>query len=260
MLPHDLTAAGRRVRVFTHGEGRPLVLLHGGIGDALAHFSPIAPLLGDSFRLLAPALPSYEGSDPLPAPSWDALVEWLDGVFDALSLPRAVVLGNSFGAALARAFAFRHPARVEHLVLVNGGLIPRIPAPMRALSRGPLAGAISTLMRAAMYSRRGLSSMIATPAVLTDEFVDRARALAPRFSSLMLAVGAAGEPELGPVDVPVNLIWGMADASTPVVDAHTLAGEYVRADVRALYGVGHMPQIEDPARFVDTLKTALGGG
>ena len=47
-------------------------------------------------------------------------MEDLEAVVDAAGLDRFALLGISQGAALAIAYAVRHPERVSHLVLFGG--------------------------------------------------------------------------------------------------------------------------------------------
>src|SRR5687767_10584000 len=54
----------------------------------------------------------------------------------ALDVERAHVLGHSMGVAIARAFALEHPARVDRVILVAGGLPPPGGAPRRLLDPG----------------------------------------------------------------------------------------------------------------------------
>jgi pimeloyl-ACP methyl ester carboxylesterase len=55
----------------------------------------------------------------LPALSFDAWIDDLEVVANALNLKRFALLGMSQGAAVAIAYAARHPERVSHLVLLG---------------------------------------------------------------------------------------------------------------------------------------------
>ena len=52
--------------------------------------------------------------------TFDGLLADLEAVMDSRSIERATLLGVSAGAALAIAYAAKHPERVERLVLMNG--------------------------------------------------------------------------------------------------------------------------------------------
>jgi long-chain acyl-CoA synthetase len=98
---------------------RTLVFLHGFGGRAaqwryqLTHFS-------DRYRTIAPDLRGHGISDA-PAAGYDleTLLSDLEGLLRQLEVPRTFVLvGHSFGGALAIEYALRNPARVSHLVLI----------------------------------------------------------------------------------------------------------------------------------------------
>ncbi len=64
--------------------------------------------------------------------SLDAWVEDLEAVIDAMQLERVPLLGISQGAAVAIAYAVRHPERVSQLVIYGGlarGVLRRDPSP-----------------------------------------------------------------------------------------------------------------------------------
>jgi len=248
-----------RARVWTSGEGKPLLLVHGGIGDAQVHWGKLASHIAPKLRVMAPALPGYDGSDPLPSPSWESLTDWLAAILDELHVDRTAVCGNSFGGATARAFTSRFPERVTHLFLVNGGLVPPIPRWVAKISTSALFAPFSALMRAGMYSRGGLRSMIANEDVLTDEFIAHARDQATRFTKLVMAVGASGSPPFRATNVPTTVLWGAADRTLPEAKARELATQCNQAQVVLFEKAGHMPQIEAPEEFARALMQALEG-
>ncbi|MDX6579810.1 MAG: hypothetical protein QOJ47_1359, partial [Gaiellales bacterium] len=71
---------GARIRVFTAGEGPPLLLVH-GFGGAAWNFDELAPLLPGR-RLLIPDLPGHGGSAPLPAASLAGFADVLGDLLD----------------------------------------------------------------------------------------------------------------------------------------------------------------------------------
>src|SRR5438105_809089 len=99
------------------GSGRALVLLHAGVADRSMWSEHLAPLAEAGFRVLALDLPGFgeaPASSVEDAP-WKDVLETLD----AVGLPRAAVVGNSFGGAVALRVAALAPEIVDGLVLVS---------------------------------------------------------------------------------------------------------------------------------------------
>lgn len=101
------------------GSGAPLLLLHHSPLSG-AMFEAALPLLGCRFDAVAVDTAGYGQSDPPPpATSIVDHGEALVPVLDALGWKTCHLLGHHTGAAIAAAFAARHPGRVARLVL-NG--------------------------------------------------------------------------------------------------------------------------------------------
>ncbi len=104
----------------------PLVLLHGAGSNSMTWAGDIAGY-SSKYRTYAVDLPGEPGkSDPVRL-AWDspAFAEWLEDVFAALQIEKAVIVGFSQGGWTALKFAVAHPQRVEKLVLISpGGIVP----------------------------------------------------------------------------------------------------------------------------------------
>jgi pimeloyl-ACP methyl ester carboxylesterase len=115
---------GRPARYADLGDGPPVLFLHGwGIGVG-AYRRPLGALVDLGARVVAPALPGFGGTAPLPRTTFEDYADWVADFAATVDLGRAVVVGHSFGGGVAIATAHRHRRRVRALVLVNavGGL------------------------------------------------------------------------------------------------------------------------------------------
>jgi len=113
---------GRAVAYGEAGRGNSVVFLHGWGLDHRAYKRALSRLVAAGTHVIAPALPGFGGSDKLEADRTTILgfASWLDAFLDALGLESPViVLGHSFGGAVAIAFAHGFPERVKALVLIN---------------------------------------------------------------------------------------------------------------------------------------------
>ena len=99
----------------TGGKGQVLIMLPGSVGTCEMFYKQIAAL-GQKLRIVSVSYPAL--SDP------SRLADGLADLMDHLGLPRASILGSSFGGYWAQFFALRHPGRLDHLFLGNIFLSP----------------------------------------------------------------------------------------------------------------------------------------
>ncbi|MBR0650171.1 alpha/beta fold hydrolase [Roseomonas terrae] len=109
-----------RTRYRLHGEGRPVVLIH-GVGSDLEDLSLVAGALGTGFRILRPDLRGHGQSERVPGPY--VLEDFTDDISEMMEhvgFTSADIMGFSLGALIAQRFALDHPDRVRRLALVSG--------------------------------------------------------------------------------------------------------------------------------------------
>jgi len=102
-----------------HGEGDPLVLLHG----AYMSIESMAPLLGPLAahrRVIALELQGHGRTADADRPiTYEGMADDTAAVMEHLGVERADVVGYSMGAGVAVQLAIRHPERVRRLVPVS---------------------------------------------------------------------------------------------------------------------------------------------
>lgn len=129
-------AAGATLFAAEWGEGRPLVMLHGGLADHRAALWRTAPLI-DRLRLVTPDLRGCGRSVAYGSQTWQQLADDVAALLDHLGLDRAVIGGVSAGCAVTARFALSHPDRCAGLVLVTpahgGAALGLAPAQAQAL-------------------------------------------------------------------------------------------------------------------------------
>jgi 2-hydroxymuconate-semialdehyde hydrolase len=116
-------AGGIATNYHQAGGGYPLLLLHGsGPGvTGWANWRLNMPDFAKTFNVFAPDLVGF-GFTERPQKfqyGYEAWVSHLIGFMDALAIPRAHIVGNSFGGGVALALTVRHPERVGKLVLMG---------------------------------------------------------------------------------------------------------------------------------------------
>lgn len=114
-------ANGVRYYFEIHGEGEPLLLLHGGLGS-IDMFGPVLPALANARQVIGVDLHGH-GRTAL-GDREISLVDMGDDmatVLKELGYDQVDVLGYSLGAGVAFRLGVQHPAMVRRLALVSGG-------------------------------------------------------------------------------------------------------------------------------------------
>lgn len=105
-----------------HGNGRPLVLLHGGLGSTGAWGTTLDSLAAGR-HVIAVDLQAHGRTADVDRPiTTGAVAEDVAALVRHLKLPRADVMGYSFGGNIALGVAIAHPELVRRLVLVSAPL------------------------------------------------------------------------------------------------------------------------------------------
>ncbi|MET8230962.1 alpha/beta hydrolase [Micromonospora sp. NPDC005298] len=113
---HKITVNGAVLAYDEAGTGSPVVLLHAGIADRRMWRGQV-PALAARHRVIVPDLRGYGDSELPPTPF--AHHDDVAGLLDALDLPRAALVGCSFGGSVAIDTALAHPDRVSALALFD---------------------------------------------------------------------------------------------------------------------------------------------
>jgi len=117
-----ITVGGAPVHVLRAGSGQPVVLLHGN-GGQLNDFPPaLFETLAARYAVIAPDRPGHGYSArPAGSATLDGQARWLHAVLAALDVQRPLIVGFSWGGALALAYAAAYPNETTGLVLVGKG-------------------------------------------------------------------------------------------------------------------------------------------
>jgi len=104
------------------GDGRPLVVIHGGPDFDHTYLLPDFDRLSSGFRLVyydQRGRGRWRGKVDLDQIHIDTYVADLEALRRHLGLDTMAVVGHSWGAIIALHYALRHPDRTSHVVLIN---------------------------------------------------------------------------------------------------------------------------------------------
>ena len=164
-----VTVEGVRLHYIEKGEGPPVVLLHGNVVTAEDfRTSGVLELLARRHRVIAFDRPGFGYSDRPHGSAWSARAQadLLRDALDVLGIERFVVLGHSWGAAVALAMALNHPDDVRGLVLLSGYYYPTLRADV-LLASPPAIPILGDLLR---FSISPLLGKLVQPLLLKGMF------------------------------------------------------------------------------------------
>jgi pimeloyl-ACP methyl ester carboxylesterase len=246
------------LRVDERGQGRPVLLLHGGAGPMSV--LPFADLLAEEagVRVLVPTHPGFNGTErPAALDSVPGLAATYAALVEHLDLTELSVVGNSVGGWVAAELAAlvgadptgRAAARWRDLTLVGAvGLdVPaHRPADFFALTLDEVAD-----LSYFEPDRFRLDPATMPPAVLAAMPGNRA-ALALYGGATMTDPTLAGR--LGQVSVPTLVVAGEADRIVDPAVAEAYAAQIPGARFVLLPRTGHLPQLETPGALLELLR------
>lgn len=203
-----------------HGQGEPLLFLHGGL-QSIALLGPALPALAKGRTVIAVDLQGHGrtalGTRPI---SLEAIADDMASVLKALGYKQVDALGYSFGGGVAFRLAVQHPEMVRRLAMVSAGFAQDGFYPeMRPQQAAVGAAAADTLKGTPMY----------------DSYV----AVAPNpedFPRLLDAMGAYMRTEfnyaddVGKLKMPVMIVFGDSDMyrTEHIVEFYKLLGGGLR--------------------------------
>ncbi len=250
------------LEVEDHGEGVPVILLH-GFPLSSEIWNPIRPALEQAARLITPDLRGFGGSDK---PEGDYGVETLAGdvlrLADRLGLERFVLGGHSMGGYVALRVAAGHAGRLAGLVLVSSRAAGDPPAAsagrdagIARIRRGEVAGFLDDLVPNAL----GPSTRRRAPRLVSD-----LRAIAgavPEHVLVGCLAGMRDRPDssgiLPQLEVPALVVAGQEDPVVPVDEAQAMAAAPPRATLALIPEAGHIPSVERPIPTADAMLAFL---
>jgi len=255
---HFVDALGVRTAYYTAGKrnGRPLVLLHGmtSSGDV---YREMMHELAAEFWLIAPDIPGFGHSEMTQPYTLAHLVEWLAAFQDALTLPPMILVGHSFGGALAAHYTLSDPEDVERLLLVAPAIISPTQMPDLLMKAGISLGLVDLGTAVSQSSRAIIKRQVKTPVYNADSIDDTVwerhveeYILSQASANVLKALAFKDiRPLLMHIQQPVAIVWGKNDPVLPITDADELAELRPDWQVVKLDDCGHIPPLEKQREF-----------
>ena len=269
-----LQVRGRAVHADVSGTGPDVVLIHGASGNTRDFTFDLARRLTARYRVIVFDRPGLGWSDAAGEAgiSPQGQAEILREAARHLGVQRPVIVGHSYGGAVAMAWALQEPEATAALVLLGGATMPWpgglggwYSLTSSRLGRAtvvPLVSAFAPLSR----TEEAIASIF-TPDPVPPGYADYVGA------GLTLRPGSLGtnarqvnglRPHIVEMSqayarlaLPVEILHGTADTIVPA-DVHAIPLSTVLPDavLTLLPGIGHMPHHADPAATVAAIDRA----
>jgi len=256
---------GGRLYYEVEGDGHPLLLIHGGLGD-LRMWDDQVPVFAEHYRVIrydTRGIGRTQTDDVEFSNHADAAA-----VLDHVGADSAYVVGQSRGGGIALDLALDRPDRVDALVSVAGGIsgfdAPEPPdAPWEEMER--LWEAKDWEALAELETKVWVDGW-GQPHDRVDSGLRQK--VHGWILSAMKAEKAEGKPQrldppaaerLAEVNVPTLVLIGQADEPGSVAAERHLASSVAGAQVVEFPGVAHMIHMEDPQRFNEVVLEFLAG-
>ncbi len=266
------------VSVLDHGGDGPLVVCVHGLEGSAHNWNLIAPHLVEHHRVVAPDLSGFGYTPPLKrGATVDANVEVVADIIRHYG-DDALVIGNSMGGLITALLAVRHPDLVRGIVLVD----PAAPVSVWTRVRPSAAARLSTplipwagarlidLYRSTQSVEDGVAEafefVYANPATLDPSVweagleVGRLRRTQPWATSTLVEAVQSIAPYvvrkhpfakmLHRISQPTLLVHGTEDKVIQPATTRWMAKERPDWTTVLFEGVGHVPMVEDPKRFL----------
>lgn len=264
-----IDVGGIGTNYITAGSGPPLILIHGsGPGvTAYANWRGVIPDFAAHFTCYAPDTLGFGYTDfPDDIAGFD-MARWvahLIGFMDALEIPRAHFVGNSYGGALTLAIAARHPARVDRMVLMGAaGLEFAITEGLdKVWGYTPSLDNMRELMRTFAFDPALVKEEIARSrheASIRPGAHEKYSRLFPEPRQRWLAALATPEEALRALPHPTLIVHGREDTIVPLDRSLRFHQLIPQSELHVFGHCGHWTQIEKRERFVALVTPFLRG-
>jgi magnesium chelatase accessory protein len=255
---------GLRWHVQRMGKGPALLLLH-GTGAATHSWRDLAPILAESFTVVAPDLPGHGFSatprvDRLSLPGMAGAVSRL---LDTIECRPELAVGHSAGAAILARMAMDGTISPRALVSLNGALVALRGFPWllflpiaRMMAGSPFVAWL--VARRASDPRLLNRAIESTGSTLDAKGVELYRRLmsSPGHTGAVLTMMAhwdlaTFERQLPGLEVPMVLVAATRDGTVPPQFAQRAKALLRQASLVELPELGHLAHEEDPQRVAD---------
>jgi pimeloyl-ACP methyl ester carboxylesterase len=224
-----------------HGQGEPLLLLH-GFGGCGADWAPFAEVLAQDYRVISVDLRGHGWStNPANAFTMRQSGEDIAALLDKLGIEKTRAIGISAGGMTLLHLAIRHPEQIEAMVLI--GASTHFPKETRAITAGSrwesLPPPVQQFFRAC--AKRGGDQV--------ERLLTQFRGFSTSYEDMTFT-----PPTLGTIKARTLIVHGDRDEFFPVEIPVTMYDAIPGSELWIVPGGDHVPIYDD--RMPEFLRVA----
>ena len=264
---------GHRVHAVVTGSGPDLVMIHGSSGNTRDVTHRLAGRLAADYRVIVIDRPGLGYTDRInhTGASITQQAALLQKTAASLGADKPIVLGHSYGGAVALAWAVHHPDNISALVVLSGASKPwstGLSTYYKILSNpilGPVVIPLITAFTSDARVERGIASVFAPQSPPDSYAAHFGPGLTLRRHSLranalqranLLAEVTRLHTRYGEISVPTEIVHGTADTIVSLsIHSEPLSEQIPGARLTRLEGIGHMPQHAAQDQVIEIIHT-----
>lgn len=214
------------------------------------------------WRLIAPALPGFDGSDLLDRPSVDEYARRVIALLDELRIDRAVFGGVSLGGYVIFGLLRQAAERVAGVILADtrsSADTDEARAGRRKMMQTVRESGPAAVAREMIPKLLGKTSQQTRPELVADV---RRMIEAQTTDGIAAAIDVLmsrpdSTPLLATIRVPSLVVVGKEDALTPPAEMEAMAAAIPGAVFVPIDGAGHLSNLENPETFNASVRAFL---
>jgi pimeloyl-ACP methyl ester carboxylesterase len=257
-----------RVHYIESGTGPAVVMIHGNAGSIEDFEFGVIQRLSSNYRVIAVDRPGHGKSDRPTTANVEYQARLLHQMLSSLRVHEPVLVGHSWGAALALSYALQYPKEVSAMILVAPAAYPDAGESrlLQALAKPPVLGDMSLILGKAILGRQILRATLIrafSPQPVPEEYFKRVapswlgrkqlKAYLEDESSLNASLKQFSQ-HYAEIDIPVVILTGDHDAIVSAKEnAYRLKTVIPQAQLIEIKDTGH----EIPQTHPESIASAL---
>lgn len=246
---HTIGNPNKQIIVFVHGWPMGLVMIKKI--NILSLFKELAR----HFYVIVPEHPGFFRSDP-PKSMWgmNEYANYLHKFINKLKLKKPIIMGKSFGGAVAATYAILYPTNIRTLILVDAATRKRKEQFWYKFVLPPTL--ITTWFISSKFSPMFLKKIVISRFLNVPKDFIKENTFRKYLIMSKIFIEYRIDVDYKKLQVPLILVWGDNDAITPIEEAKRIHKKVKNSKLLVFHG-GHLVMEKNPKEVIDSIVKNL---